>query len=83
MASSPPSIGVGLMAAVGSASKQKEMPTTSATSCKAVKSCREAVILWCNGYSRADADGDGIPCENVCRSLAQIEPLKKKIGCEP
>ena len=60
----------------------KVMPTTSATSCKAVKSCREAVILWCSGYSRADGDGDGIPCENVCKSLAQVQPFKKEIGCE-
>lgn len=50
-------------------------------SCKAVSSCEEAVILWCGGYSRADADGDGIPCENVCRSLAQVEAIKKKVDC--
>ena len=73
---------LGLMAAAGANPPAKVMPTTSATSCKAVKSCREAVILWCNGYSRADADGDGIPCENVCRSLAQVQPFKKEIGCE-
>ncbi len=60
----------------------KAIPTSSATSCKAVKTCREAVILWCSGYSRADADGDGIPCENVCKSLAQVQPFKKEIGCE-
>lgn len=73
---------VGLMAAAGSAAAAKEGPTTSATSCKSARTCRDAVILWCGGYSRADADADGIPCENVCRTLAQVEPIKKEIGCE-
>ena len=41
----------------------------------------EAVVLWSGGYRRADADDDGIPCENVCRSLAQVEAIKKEIGC--
>jgi len=50
-------------------------------SCKAASTCEEAVIMWCGGYSRADADGDGIPCENVCRSLQQVEAIKKKIDC--
>lgn len=71
---------VGLMAATAAA-VAKEITTTSATSCKAVRSCREAVILWCSGYSRADADGDGIPCENVCKSLAQVQPFKREVGC--
>lgn len=75
---------VGLMAVPGTAAVAiaKAMPTTTARSCKAVKSCREAVILWCGGYTKADADSDGIPCENVCKSLAQVEPFKKEIGCE-
>jgi endonuclease YncB( thermonuclease family) len=82
----PPAV-AGAVAPVGpiaatAAAVAKPMPTISATSCKAVKSCREAVILWCGGYSRADADGDGIPCENVCKSLAQVQPFKKEIGCE-
>lgn len=50
-------------------------------SCKAVQTCREAVVMWCGGYSAADRDNDGIPCENVCRSLAQVEAIKKEIGC--
>jgi hypothetical protein len=50
-------------------------------SCKAVSSCREAVIMWCSGYSRADADGDGIPCENICRSKSQVDAIKDEIGC--
>ena len=50
-------------------------------SCKAASTCREAVEMWCGGYRRADADGDGIPCENVCRSLNQVEAIKKDIGC--
>lgn len=50
-------------------------------SCKQVESCEEAVKLWCSGYSRADGDGDGIPCENVCHSLARVEEIRKAIGC--
>ena len=52
-----------------------------ARSCKAVSSCEEAVILWCSGYSRADGDGDGIPCENVCRSKEQVDRIRERIGC--
>lgn len=50
-------------------------------SCKAVSTCEEAVIMWCNGYSRADGDGDGIPCENVCRSRRQVNQIRAAIGC--
>ncbi|MCO6188020.1 excalibur calcium-binding domain-containing protein [Rhizobium sp. L1K21] len=49
--------------------------------CKQVASCEEAVILWCNGYSRADGDGDGIPCENICHSLKQVNEIRNSIGC--
>nr|WP_316650970.1 excalibur calcium-binding domain-containing protein [uncultured Gellertiella sp.] len=49
--------------------------------CKQVSTCEEAVILWCNGYSRADGDGDGIPCENVCSSLEEVNAIREKIGC--
>ena len=49
--------------------------------CKQVSSCEEAVALWCNGYSRADGDDDGIPCENVCHSLEQVEEIKQRQGC--
>lgn len=50
-------------------------------SCKSVSSCEEAVAMWCGGYSRADGDNDGIPCENVCSSVSQVEAIKKDIGC--
>ncbi|MDF2809907.1 MAG: calcium-binding protein [Microvirga sp.] len=50
-----------------------------AFTCKAAKSCAEAVEEWCGGYYGADRDDDGIPCENVCRSLAQVAKLKKQI----
>lgn len=53
----------------------------SGGTCKSVRSCEEAVKLWCGGYSRADRDGDGIPCENVCRSKSQVDAIRKKIGC--
>lgn len=55
--------------------------TAQAASCKQARNCDEAVEMWCNGYSGADRDDDGIPCENVCRSRAQVEAAKKRVGC--
>jgi len=52
-----------------------------AASCKTVRSCEEAVRLWCAGYVRADADRDGIPCENRCRSKEEVDEIRKAIGC--
>lgn len=49
--------------------------------CKQMSTCAEAVVLWCNGYSRADADHDGIPCENVCSSRSEVEQIEAQIGC--
>lgn len=49
--------------------------------CRSARSCREAVIMWCGGYSRADGDGDGIPCENVCGSRAEVNAIRREIGC--
>lgn len=53
----------------------------SRRTCKQVSSCEEAVILWCSGYTRADGDGDGIPCENVCSTKAQVDAIRRQIGC--
>tara|TARA_B100000378_G_scaffold220910_1_gene184330 strand:+ start:288 stop:569 length:282 start_codon:yes stop_codon:yes gene_type:complete len=50
-------------------------------SCARASSCAEAVRQWCNGYRRADGDNDGIPCENVCRSLAEVRRIRGQIGC--
>ncbi|MFD2236623.1 excalibur calcium-binding domain-containing protein [Aureimonas populi] len=69
---------------VGSAQERLESQWRLAQrrpSCQTVSSCREAVILWCDGYSRADGDNDGIPCENVCRSLAEVDEIRAEIGC--
>lgn len=49
--------------------------------CRMARSCREAVIRWCGGYRRADGDGDGIPCENVCRSRREVDAIRREIGC--
>jgi hypothetical protein len=49
--------------------------------CKQVGSCDEAVQIWCNGYRRADGDSDGIPCENVCYTLEQVNELRQQQGC--
>lgn len=54
---------------------------TAAGSCKQVSSCEEAVELWCGGYRRADGDGDGIPCENVCSSVEEVEQIRVRLGC--
>ncbi|MDC7254368.1 MULTISPECIES: excalibur calcium-binding domain-containing protein [unclassified Shinella] len=54
-----------------------------AQSCKAAKTCAEAIEMWCEGYSGADRDDDGIPCENVCKSKKRVDALKKEIeACE-
>lgn len=53
-----------------------------AASCKSYSTCREAVIAWCAGqHPRADGDNDGIPCENVCRSRADVVAIMAEIGC--
>lgn len=49
--------------------------------CKQMTTCEDAVILWCNGYTRADGDNDGIPCENVCRSQTEVEAIRAALGC--
>lgn len=57
-------------------------PTSSwSQSCKQARNCDDAVKMWCNGYSGADRDRDGIPCENVCKSRAQVDAAKKRVGC--
>ncbi len=53
-----------------------------AVTCKSFSDCRQAVIAWCSGqHPRADGDGDGIPCENVCHSLQQVNQIRAEIGC--
>lgn len=81
-------LGVALAAISGSSGaafeSKLELPqllTRAAQSCKAMRSCREAVQAWCNGYKGADRDDDGIPCENVCKSKAQVDKIKVEIGC--
>ena len=53
----------------------------AARTCKQVSNCEEAVVLWCNGYRRADGDNDGKPCENVCSSVEQVNEIRRVIGC--
>ena len=60
---------------------QPSIQSTARRSCKAVSTCREAVIMWCNGYGRADGDKDGIPCESVCSSLEQVNAVRRELGC--
>lgn len=64
-----------------SVERAKAFVVAQRQSCKAASSCQEAVEMWCGGYSRADADADGIPCENVCRSKSQVDAIKQRIGC--
>jgi hypothetical protein len=37
--------------------------------------------MWCGGYDRADGDDDGVPCENVCGSVSQVDAIRGAIGC--
>ena len=53
-----------------------------AARCTDYSNCYQAVVDWCQGsHPRADGDNDGIPCENVCKSLRQVEKIKREIGC--
>jgi len=72
--------GVAAMPA-GSIDAPATMLQVQARTCKQVASCEEAVQIWCDGYRRADADNDGIPCENICRSKEQIDEIRERIGC--
>ncbi len=63
-----------------SAQRVKEILMAQRRSCQTVSTCEEAVQMWCGGYGRADRDNDGIPCENVCRSLSQVETITSRIG---
>ena len=55
--------------------------------CGKVRSCEEAVYQWCVcGYSRADGDNDGVPCEKVCgqssaASLRRVNAFKEQFQC--
>ena len=57
--------------------------------CTAVGSCPAAVHLWCVcGYSRADADKDGVPCEDLCgegsdASRARVREIMSALNCRP
>jgi hypothetical protein len=70
-----------LMVATGTAAAEQSVWQEARVTCKQVASCEEAVLLWCGGYSGADRDRDGIPCENVCRSGDQVDAIRQKIGC--
>lgn len=50
-------------------------------SCSAASSCAEAVELWCSGYTRADRDKDGIPCESLCGGKAQVDEILAGRSC--
>ena len=57
--------------------------------CSRVRSCREAVHSWCVcGYTRADADKDGVPCENLCGdgtdvNRARVGDIMAVLECRP
>jgi hypothetical protein len=65
----------------GDVERLRQILLAQRRSCQAVSTCQEAVEMWCGGYSRADGDGDGIPCENICRSKSQVDKIKEEIGC--
>ena len=48
----------------------------AAKSCKSYRSCAEVIADYPDGrFGRKDRDKDGIPCENVCRSIKQVKRL--------
>lgn len=55
--------------------------------CKYMRSCKEAVYQWCAcGYSGADRDNDGVPCESLCgqstsSNLQRVRAFKSEFGC--
>ena len=50
--------------------------------CKDHRTCTAAVRAWCNGtHPGADRDNDKIPCENICKSRAQVRKIARKLGC--
>ena len=57
------------------------LSTAVYASCKNARNCEEAVKMWCDGFKRADGDKDGIPCENVCKSVEQLNKIRERIGC--
>jgi hypothetical protein len=70
-----------LMVATSTTAAEQSVWQEARITCKQVATCEEAVLLWCGGYSGADRDHDGIPCENVCRSRDQVDAIRQKIGC--
>ena len=62
-------------------SPRLDIETVQRRTCRDARSCRDAVVMWCNGYRRADGDNDGIPCETVCRSRSQVNEIRREIGC--
>jgi len=53
-----------------------------AARCTDYWNCEQAVRAWCNGsHPRADGDGDGIPCENVCPNRRIVNQIRAQIGC--
>jgi hypothetical protein len=53
-----------------------------AARCTDYTSCRQAVVAWCAGdHPRADGDDDGIPCENLCSTRAEVVAIMAEIGC--
>ena len=67
---------VALLAALATSASADEPVVEARLTCKQMTDCEDAVMLWCNGYSRA-----GIPCENVCRSLREVNEIRQAIGC--
>lgn len=52
-----------------------------AKTCKQYRSCADVIADYPSGrFGARDRDRDGIPCENVCRSLEQVKRLLKSIS---
>ena len=67
---------------------RRTLQCTPRKTCGSAGSCREAVHTWCVcGYTRADADDDGVPCESLCGegndlSRARVRDIMAALECQ-
>lgn len=72
---------VGMLAAAGAVAIANPLCGIEKT-CPQMRTCAEAhFYLTICGHSRRDADGDGIPCENVCGESR--ETMEARMAAEP
>lgn len=73
------------MLAASTAATLVATPAAAASCKRDYSTCAQVVRTWCDGRHRgADRDKDGIPCDNLCRTKAQVDELRRQHGsCRP